>query len=251
MSEPGGSVDLGEVAGLLEALSPVLLSTDDRAGLVSLCEATRTACQGPAASVAVVDDDTAELVYVAAVGPGADALVGTRLPRRRGIAGFVAASGQALYVSDVHQDTRFAVDVARSTGYVPTAMLVVPVEAGDDTLGVLAVLDPDRPDLETATALAAVAASILGPAATGYRLGRAVMTATAAHPEAGDLAEALRTAADTAPDPADDLVALAALFAELGRLDPTERATATRIVAEFTRHAATAHHHPAGRPRPR
>jgi subtilisin family serine protease len=113
-----------------------------------------------ACSLALLEGE--QLAYVAAVGPGAERLVGSRLPTDRGIAGWVTQSEQAVVVADAGADERFARDVAESTGYVPTSMIVVPVFTGAGLLGVLSVLDPDaaggRPgsvaDIDIATAFA-------------------------------------------------------------------------------------------------
>ena len=83
-------------------------------------------------SVAHVEHD--HLRYVAAAGRGADAIVGTELPLGRGLAGYVAASGQALAIDEPASDPRFARDVAERTGYVPQTLLLVPV-AGRDGFG--------------------------------------------------------------------------------------------------------------------
>lgn len=53
---------LSESVRLLDEVGPALSSPDDRAGLVALCAAARTGCDPAAASVAVFDDDIAELV---------------------------------------------------------------------------------------------------------------------------------------------------------------------------------------------
>ncbi len=132
-------------------------------GVGDVVASARWAFDAAAASLArVVGDD--ELEYVASAGAGSQQIVGTRLPLERGVAGFVAASGQALYVKDTARDRRFARDVAESTGYVPSAVLAVPVHDGDEVLGVLSVLDPARSDGDLTSAagrLAALAAPLL------------------------------------------------------------------------------------------
>jgi signal transduction protein with GAF and PtsI domain len=105
-----------------------------------------------ACSVALLEGD--ELHYVAASGPGAAEVTGLRLELGRGIAGFVAASGQALEVDQVTSDPRFARDVAERVGYLPTALLAAPMVTPDgDVVGVLTVLDRDRDRLAGAEAV--------------------------------------------------------------------------------------------------
>lgn len=117
------------------------------AHLQSACTAARLAFGAGSVSVAVVtaggdDLPVDHLHYVAAEGRGAEGIVGVRLPAGKGIAGYVAATGQALVVDHVTDDARFARDVAERTGYLPTTLLGVPITSRTgQVLGVLSVLD--------------------------------------------------------------------------------------------------------------
>jgi hypothetical protein len=97
--------------------------------------------EAAAASIALVDQTTSELVYQAAWGAGAREIVGVRLAPGVGIAGAVVQSGAGTAVPECRSDPRFAAQVAAGTGYVPHTMVVVPLKRGERTLGVLAVLD--------------------------------------------------------------------------------------------------------------
>ena len=230
--------DFNSLVRVLDELGPALLSQDDSAGLTALCDVARLALEATACSVALLDETLGELRYVTAVGPGADQIIGTRLPLGHGLAGYVASSGQSLSISDVRRDSRFAADIAATTGYVPTAMLAVPIQHADDTLGVFSVLDAARADMALASGFAATAASTLRRAAAGATLGRVFADAIAAAAGPGGLADALRDAAALSSGPSSDLAELAALYAELDGLGPESRAAATRIVAQFTAHIA-------------
>ena len=94
-----------------------------------------------AASIAVVDANTQELVFKAAWGVGADDIVGVRLPAGTGLAGSVVSTGEPVFVAECRDDPRFAEGIAANTGYVPHTMLIVPLERGGKTLGVLSLLD--------------------------------------------------------------------------------------------------------------
>jgi signal transduction protein with GAF and PtsI domain len=121
--------------------------------LTALCAAARAVTGAAAVSIAVTGEN--DLRYVAADGAGATEIVGTVLSGGRGLASFVAASGQAVALSRVATDPRFARDIAEGTGYVPEAMLLVPVLAADgDVAGVLSVLDRAPTTLGDADALA-------------------------------------------------------------------------------------------------
>jgi hypothetical protein len=81
------------------------------------------------------------LDYQAAWGAGADEVVGMRLDAGHGIAGRVLSTGVGEVVQDCRADPDFAAETARRTGYVPYTMLVVPLIADDEPVGVLTVLD--------------------------------------------------------------------------------------------------------------
>ena len=110
--------------------------------LTDLCTAARLAFGASAVSLAEVEHD--HVRYVAAAGSGAEAIVGTELPLARGLAGYVAASGQALAIDEPASDPRFARDVAERTGYVPQTLLLVPVVGRTgSTVGVITRARPD------------------------------------------------------------------------------------------------------------
>jgi signal transduction protein with GAF and PtsI domain len=114
-----------------------------RTALERSVAATRALFAAAACSVALVDDEGAELEYVAADGEGAAAIVGVTIPVSRGIAGWAAMSGQPIAVRNVQTDARFARDVAESTSYLPTTIFAAPMVAADgDVLGVASLLDP-------------------------------------------------------------------------------------------------------------
>ena len=232
------TADLNAFVALLDELGPVLMSADDGAALTAVCRVASLTTHAAAASVAVLDVAAEELRYVAAAGAADDLIVGTRLPLGRGIAGFVVSSGQSVAVSDVRADPRFAADVAGSVGYMPTALTAVPIRYGEDTIGVLSLLDAEEADLSVAAGFASLAAIHLHGAMSAATLGRVVAQALAAQAHSVDLADALRTAADGSTGASADLAELAALYAELGRVGEDARATAIRIVAQFTAHAA-------------
>ena len=131
---------LGAPAG--ESLA---ISLPDASAEADLLESiVRTAAgifEAAAASVALVDEASGELVYQAAWGAGADEILGVRLAPGAGITGAVVASGTGEAVTDCRSDPRFAAAIAANTGYVPHTMLVVPLRRGKQVMGALAVLD--------------------------------------------------------------------------------------------------------------
>ena len=119
------------------------LETEDVAA--NLIEAVvRTAAgvfEAAAASIALIDRTTQELVFQAAWGAGAKEIVGVRLPPGVGIAGAVVASQEGQAVPECRSDPRFAAQIAAGTGYVPHTMVVVPLRRAGQTIGVMSVLD--------------------------------------------------------------------------------------------------------------
>jgi hypothetical protein len=111
----------------------------------SLIEAVvRTAAgvfEAAAASIALIDRTTHELVYQAAWGAGAKEIVGVRLAPGTGIAGSVVEGAEGVAVPECRTDPRFAKQIAAGTGYVPNTMVVVPLKRGSRAVGVLSVLD--------------------------------------------------------------------------------------------------------------
>ena len=134
MSEPGAfqSAVAHAVLGVEAGHADLLAAT------VRLARATFRA---RAASVFLVDPTDGALVFAAVAGEGERDLLGRRFPRGTGVAGWVAASGQPLVLDHVSQDPRFSREAAESTGYVPDAIMAVPLTRAETVLGTLQVLD--------------------------------------------------------------------------------------------------------------
>ncbi|MFF0203370.1 GAF domain-containing protein [Streptomyces sp. NPDC005017] len=110
--------------------------------LQSVVDTARALFGAQASSILLLDDAADELVFEAVSGQGQEFLVGRRFAAGRGIAGWVAASGEPMVVDDLHRSTAFDRDIAESTGYVPDALMAAPLVRGSRVLGVLEVLDP-------------------------------------------------------------------------------------------------------------
>jgi predicted Ser/Thr protein kinase len=109
--------------------------------LEAIVRTTAGVFEAAAASVALVDPATAELVYQSSWGAGADEVVGVRLPLGEGLSGSVVASGVGLAIPDCRSDPRFAERIAQKTGYVPHTMLIAPLRRDRQVIGILSVLD--------------------------------------------------------------------------------------------------------------
>ena len=118
-----------------------LLGEPLEALLRSIVDATVALFQAEAASIALFDAESNRLVFRVAAGDQGQGVVGQAIPIDQGVAGYTFSTGQAVALSDVAHDPRFAGGVAARTGYVPRSLLAVPLIDGDHTIGVLEVLD--------------------------------------------------------------------------------------------------------------
>ncbi|MEV0012855.1 GAF domain-containing protein [Streptomyces sp. NPDC047973] len=110
--------------------------------LQSVVDVARAIFGAAASSVFLLDEEADELVFQAVSGEGEEFLVGRRFPAGRGIAGWVATSGEPMVVDDLSQDSAFDRSLAESTEYVPDALMAAPLISDTRILGVLEVLDP-------------------------------------------------------------------------------------------------------------
>jgi GAF domain-containing protein len=234
---------LRELGELATSLGPAVRPAGTEELLRSLTETARRLFGAAACSLAVLSEDGSELVYTVAAGEGAGDVTGMRIPASHGIAGWVVQSGQPIAISDLAGDPRFSQEVAEQTGYVPQAILAVPVETPRRMLGVISLLDrdPRRPGAEQDMALLSLfadqAALALASVEAFGALGRVLLYALADAAAGHDLVLALRQAAEE-PAPADgDLAALAAAFAALARRGPAERRLALAVLRDIGEYA--------------
>jgi GAF domain-containing protein len=107
----------------------------------------RTAAQvlsAQAASLFLIDHETNELVFEVALGESASVARRFRVPVGQGIAGWVAATGQPVAISDASQDPRFAAGIAGAIGYVPKSVLCIPLRSADAVMGVVEIFDKEN-----------------------------------------------------------------------------------------------------------
>lgn len=110
--------------------------------LQSVVDVARAIFGAAASSVFLLDEETDELVFQAVSGQGEEFLVGRRFPAGRGIAGWVATSGEPMVVDDLSVTPSFDRSLAESTEFVPSALMAAPLISESRVLGVLEVLDP-------------------------------------------------------------------------------------------------------------
>jgi GAF domain-containing protein len=113
----------------------------EQALLQTIVDATVALFEAEASSIALFERDPDRLEFRVAAGAQGAGAIGLSVPPSRGIVGFVFSTGQPLALSDVMSDPRFDRATAERTGYVPRSIAAVPLGDGDNTLGVLQVLD--------------------------------------------------------------------------------------------------------------
>ena len=218
---------------LARASLPVTLVEEVRRTLAGL----RRVFGAAACSFAQVEPDGATLRFIAADGAGADAITGLTMPVSRGIAGWVAMSGEPLQIADVGTDRRFARDVAEATAYVPTSILACPVvDSSGETVGVVEVLDatihyadPGQ-DLAVLGLVAGQLAAVVRLAATYDALATGVLRSLADPEGSGDHDEALASFSED--DTAVALGEVAAAFRELAAAGPEAAQLAQRMLRD-------------------
>jgi GAF domain-containing protein len=139
--EAGFPSRLGHLLDVLEASGQAVFPFSGDELLQSIVEAAARIFHAGAASIMLVDEHHKELVFRVTTGSSSKDLVGMRFPLGQGIAGYVVLTGQPLAISNVRQDARFNQDFAKSTGYVPTSILAMPLKSGERIIGVMEVLD--------------------------------------------------------------------------------------------------------------
>ena len=134
-------LDALEAVAARAAAASQLEPPGGEAVLQSVVDAAVVVFAARAASIALHEPDTDRLVIRVAAGPEGAGAVGLSFAASTGIAGYVFSTGQPLAVNDVGADPRFDRATAETTGYVPHAILAVPLLDQSGSIGVLEVLD--------------------------------------------------------------------------------------------------------------
>ena len=138
MSASLGTKELG-------ALIEVSLAVNSHLGLNDVLQAvmsvTADVMGAEAASLAIRDDDTGDLIFHVAQGDSADAVQSVHLKPGEGVIGWVVESGESTLVNDVSTDDRFLSDVDEASGFVTRSILCVPLRTSTQTLGAIEVMN--------------------------------------------------------------------------------------------------------------
>ncbi|MBX3261324.1 MAG: sigma-54-dependent Fis family transcriptional regulator [Labilithrix sp.] len=124
---------------LVDLASLLTREVDFDALLATTCERVAEALSAERATIWLVDAEKGDLVSRVAILPELPAL---RLPLGRGIAGWVARTGEAVRIAEASKDERFDASVDKTTGYTTRSILAVPIrEEGRAVRGVVQVLN--------------------------------------------------------------------------------------------------------------
>ncbi len=237
---------LQELIQAVEASGYAVLPRTDQKLLESVVEAAARILNAKAASIALVDQEAQELEFKVDFNQsGGVSVIGLRTPIDRGIAGHVAMTGQPMAVSNVQEDNRFNQQFAESTGYVPKAILAVPLIMREQVIGVMEVLDKNSAspfnlqDIELLTIFARQAAIAIDQAQLHQHIGEALaaglrrISENLGEEESNQLEELLSGVPGEIPS---DLQQLATLFGDIAALGSAERQVCLEILEAFSRY---------------
>ncbi|MEA1977273.1 MAG: GAF domain-containing protein [Chloroflexota bacterium] len=135
------------MTALTETARSVTASLDLDEVLQRITERTMDSLEVEAASLALIDEKTGELEFRVASGRGAGQIVGLRLMKGQGLAGWVVEHKEAVFVSDVQSDPRFHSKVDELIGYTTRVMASVPIQVQEKIIGVIEAINPRGDDL--------------------------------------------------------------------------------------------------------
>jgi len=93
------------------------------------------------ASVLLLDEEHENLLFYQVEGPTKQILMTETFPADKGLAGSILESQQAEIINNVHEDKRFYGTVDTKSGFQTRNMIVLPLTAGSERIGVLEVLN--------------------------------------------------------------------------------------------------------------
>ncbi len=139
---------LRELTFLHETNQLVSATLDLETILRSLMAQLRSYFHVDAASVALLDKESNELIFRIAVGKAAEEVIGLRLAPGEGIAGWVAQTGKTCMVTNAHEDERFYDGIDKNTNFQTQTLLAVPITVDEQPIGVIEALNPPSGDFD-------------------------------------------------------------------------------------------------------
>lgn len=134
-----------KISALLNQASHVINSTLDTNQIMqSLLVHMNELLNAEALSIAMVDKQSNELVFIVAEGMGSDKIVGLRLPSNQGVSGWVMEHGRPALVPDTSTDPRFIRSGDRRTGYNTQAIICAPMQVKGEVIGTIQAINPNQ-----------------------------------------------------------------------------------------------------------
>lgn len=116
--------------------------TDIRVLLKVIAEETKNAIQADRCTVFLWDKETDELWSMVALGMNSEEI---RFPASKGLAGYVAKTGESINIKDAYNDERFNPEVDLKTGYKTNTILCLPIKNNNqEIIGVFQVLNKEK-----------------------------------------------------------------------------------------------------------
>ncbi len=132
------------VAALLRATTTLGQSLDLETTLRAVMEQARDLMQADRSTLFLLSKETNELWTKVAKADG-KTLMEIRIPANKGIAGYVASTGQTLNINDAYTDPRFDPSTDHRTGYETRNMLCMPVyNAKGELIGVTQLINKNQ-----------------------------------------------------------------------------------------------------------
>jgi GAF domain-containing protein len=99
------------------------------------------AVSAESASVLLLDDEKKSFLFYQVQGPAKPILMADSFPADKGMAGCVLRQQQSEVVNEVNSDPRFYRDIDSKTGFSTRNMIVVPLTAGEEKIGILEIIN--------------------------------------------------------------------------------------------------------------
>ncbi|MEB3282815.1 MAG: adenylate/guanylate cyclase domain-containing protein [Lyngbya sp.] len=132
------------VAALLEATNTLGQSLDLEKTLLLVMEQARRLMHADRSTIFLYNKEKNELWSKVAKADGRT-MMEIRIPANRGIAGFVASTGQVLNITDAYTDPRFDPSVDQQTGYRTRNILCMPVyNSAGELIGVTQLINKHK-----------------------------------------------------------------------------------------------------------
>jgi len=109
--------------------------------LSKVITSTNEIFEAEAGSVALLEPSGKELLIKAAVGSGAGAVLGIKIPVDRGVIGWVVTHNTPAVISDVSKDERFFSDIDKETGFATKSILCAPLRVNNRVTGALELMN--------------------------------------------------------------------------------------------------------------